>query len=314
MNIFVAGATGVIGRRVIPRLVRAGHDVHAVARRTEAVASLRANGVVPVAVDLFDPVAVRRAVAASRADAVVNLATSIPPMRESWRRTAWRANDRLRTVASAHLVDAATAAGVQVFVQESVAFLYGDHADLWITEDAPLADTWFTPAVRAAEHHTSRFAEGGAGVVLRFGGFMAPEAEATVALLRAARRGILLEPGARRGYFPWVDVEDAAAAVESALTWRSGTYHVVDDAQMTRLQKSRVLATAVGRRRPLMILPEVLTYLAGGAGATARRSMRVSNAAARAAGWTPSRADPLARWKRLAAGVLADEERLLQPT
>jgi nucleoside-diphosphate-sugar epimerase len=163
----------------------------------------------------------------------------------------------------------------------------------------------FTPAVCAAEANAARFVSGnhGHGVVLRFGGFMSAESEFTRTLIEHARRGTLYDPGPRHGYFPWVVVDDAAVAVVQALEIPSGTYNVVDDAQMTRDEKAEVLARAVGRDRPLRRLPTIVTRLAGDAGASARRSMRVSNARLRDLGWTPVPRQPVDLWSSLASAT-----------
>lgn len=109
MRIFLAGATGVIGARLVPLLVSAGHDVTGVARTEPKRRRMEQLGAAPVSVDLFDPLAVRRAVAGH--EAVINMATSIPPSSKALLPGAWRANDRIRTVASANLAEAAQAAG-----------------------------------------------------------------------------------------------------------------------------------------------------------------------------------------------------------
>src|SRR5437867_11629912 len=109
MKVFVAGATGVLGRPTVRALVGAGHEVRGTARRPEKAELLRSLGADPVEVDLFDSDAVRAAVAGT--EAVLHFATKIPPiMRMRWK-GAWRENDRLRTLASRYLVDAAVAAG-----------------------------------------------------------------------------------------------------------------------------------------------------------------------------------------------------------
>src|SRR5947208_16962029 len=129
MRAFVAGATGVLGRPTVRALVNAGHQVRGTARGPEKAEMLRSLGAEPVAVDLFDPDAVRAAVAGS--EAVLHFATKIPPiMRMSWR-AAWRENDRLRSIASKHLVDATLVTGAPPFVYQSITFLSRDHGDMW---------------------------------------------------------------------------------------------------------------------------------------------------------------------------------------
>src|ERR671932_756223 len=101
MQIFVTGATGVIGRRVVPLLLAAGHQVTAVARTPEKSAALERMGAAAVLLDLFAAEAVRRAVAGHQV--VINLATHIPPSTRMFLPGAWRANDRIRRGASAIL-------------------------------------------------------------------------------------------------------------------------------------------------------------------------------------------------------------------
>jgi nucleoside-diphosphate-sugar epimerase len=113
MNVLVTGATGVIGHQAVPRLLQAGHDVAGVARSDAGAGWLRAVGATPVQVDLLDPAMVRAAVA----NAMVHLATAIPPLARMRRPGAWQTNDRLRTHATRNLVDAAIAADAEVFVR-----------------------------------------------------------------------------------------------------------------------------------------------------------------------------------------------------
>jgi len=127
MKVFVAGATGVLGRPTVRALVEDGHAVRGTARGPEKADLLRSLGAEPVEVDLFDPDALRAGIAGS--EGVLHFATKIPPiMRMRWK-GAWRENDRLRTLASRHLVDAAINSGAQVFVYESITFIYGEHGD-----------------------------------------------------------------------------------------------------------------------------------------------------------------------------------------
>jgi len=285
MRVFVAGATGVLGRRAVARLVAAGHQVTGVARSPEKAALLESLGARPVAVDLFDADAVRGAVA--QHDAVVNLATKIPPVAQMAHTSAWAENERIRREASANLVDGAIAAGATVFVQESLAFLYGEHGDAWLdAASTPWTPSTFSGSMQAAEENVERFrAHGGRGVVLRFGRFYAPESDQTIATIRAARRGLILDVGAADSYAPMIHADDAATAVVAALDAPGGTYDIVDDEPLTRAQQSAGLAAAVGRRRlwraPKWAAPKMSSFLAA--------SQRVSNRAFReATTWRPT--------------------------
>jgi nucleoside-diphosphate-sugar epimerase len=282
MRVFVAGSTGVIGRRAVAALVAAGHEVTAVVRSPAKAEHARSLGATPVEVSIFDPDALRAAAAGH--DAVCNLATHIPPMAKAATASAWAENNRIRSEASRYLADAARAVGASVYVQESIAFLYGEHgSDVIDAERTPIQDTRFTESVRAAEAACARFAEsGGRGVVLRFGIFVAPDSDQTVTVMRAARRGLAIEPGRPDGYFPAIDAGDAAAAVVAALDAPSGTYDVVDDESLTREEARAALAAAVGRRR-LLAMPSAKKVVGPLAD-----SQRVSNARFKAVtNWSP---------------------------
>jgi len=131
LRIFVAGGTGVLGRRVVPTLVGAGHRVSVASRSIQGDARLVAWGASPVTVDLYDPDDVRRAV--GHQDVVINLATHVPPsttkMLLPW---SWRENDRVRREVSSNLAEAARAGGADCFIQESYAPIYEDAGDQWI--------------------------------------------------------------------------------------------------------------------------------------------------------------------------------------
>jgi nucleoside-diphosphate-sugar epimerase len=283
MRVFVAGATGVLGRRAVAALVGAGHEVTAVARSAAKAELVRTLGATPVEVSLFDRDALRAAVAGH--DAVCNLATHIPKLTRAADPRAWDENTRIRTEASRNLVDAALAAGATTYVQESIAFLYGAHGSDWVAADTtPITDSPFSEPVRAAEAETARFAAaGGRGVVLRFGAFVAPESHHTLATLRSARRGIGIEPGKPDDWFPAIDADDAATAVVAALDAPSGTYDVVDD-PIARRDARAALAAAVGRRK-LRTMPSpkrVVGPLADSQRVSSRRFREVT-------GWRPRR-------------------------
>src|SRR5690349_9910877 len=179
MRVFVAGATGVAGKRAVMRLVAAGHAVTAVSRSPEKDALITSLGAQPVRVSLFDAAELRAAVAGH--DAVVNLATKIPPMKQMANMKSWDENERIRTEASRNLADAAIAAGARVFVQESLAFLYGEHGDEWIdASTVAWSPSMFTDAMATAEANAARINEaGGRAVILRFGRFYAADSSHT---------------------------------------------------------------------------------------------------------------------------------------
>jgi nucleoside-diphosphate-sugar epimerase len=293
-TIFVAGATGVVGRRAVRLLVEAGHQVAGVARSDEKAALLESIGARPVRVDLFDAAAVKDAVAGVRSEVVVNLATHIPRAAKGALPGAWAENDRVRREVSRNLMDAALAAGASRYVQESITFGYADAGDRWITEADPYTRREYA-SVHVAEANAHRFTEaGGIGVVLRFGMFYDAGSHTVRDLVRGLSSGRLLLPGAAGAYASFVATDDAAAAVVAALDAPAGTYNVVDDEPLTRAEIARIASTAVGR--PVKLLPS----LVGRAMATKAeaeplsRSQRVSNAAFKGAtGWSPTHAPSL---------------------
>lgn len=288
MKIFVAGATGVLGRATIPRLVAAGHDVTGIARSADAARRLEAAGARAARVSLFDPSALEEAVAGH--DAVINLATAIPSGADATKSEAWAENNRVRSEGSTNLAAAARAAGATVYIQESIAFLYADHGQEWVPPDAELADSIWTDAVKVAEANAHAFADapaGRRGVVLRFGGFYTADSEHTRLLYKAASRGVSIDLGRHDGYFPAIHVDDAAAAVLAAVEAPTGTYDIVDSEPMDRRQQARVWSQVLNRT--VRRLPVWMSRFAGVAGPAGQRSMRVSNRRFRAAtGWEPA--------------------------
>ena len=283
MRVFVAGSTGVLGRRAVSALVAAGHQVTAAVRSPAKAALVRSLGATPVEVGIFDSDALRAAVAGH--DAVCNLATHIPPLARSADPRAWDENTRIRTEGSRNLVDAALAANAGVYVQESIAFVYGDHGDEVVdAASTPISDNRFAAPVHAAESEAQRFADGGGrSVVLRFGLFLAPDSEQMLTMARNARRGLSVYPGDPDAFLPSIHADDAATAVVAALAAPSGTYDVVDDEPLRRAELRAALAAAVGRRHlfPLRAPKAVVGPLGD--------SQRVSNQRFRAAtSWSPS--------------------------
>jgi nucleoside-diphosphate-sugar epimerase len=286
MQIFISGATGVIGRRVIPLLVAAGHQVTAIGRTPEKLAALERMGAAPVLLGLLATDAVRRAVAGHQV--VINLATHIPSSTRMFLPGAWRDNDRLRREASAILVDAAIAAGAGRFIQESFAPIYSDLGDRWIDERTPIRPARYNRTVVDAERSAERFSQsGGTGVVLRFAAFYGPDSGQTRDLLTFVRRGWAPIPGAADSYFSSVSHDDAATAVVAALGVRAGVYNVTDDEPLRRREFFGSLAEALGVAPP-KLPPMWMVPLFGSLGETLARSLRISNRKLRdETGWAP---------------------------
>ena len=301
MKIFVAGATGVLGRRAVARLVEAGHQVSGVARSADREVMLRGLGARPVEVDIFDADALRQAVAGQ--DVVCNLATHIPPTTRMAMPGAWAENDRIRSVGSRNLVDAARAAGADRFVQESIGFLYKDAGDDWIDETFPIDPVANLRSAVDAEANAGRFAESGApGVVLRFAAFYGPDSESTLSTIRLARRRIAAGAG-RHGYFSSISTDDAASAVVASLDAPGGVYNVGDDEPVRREEYFAALAGALGVKAP-RIPPAGLAKLAGARAQVLTRSQRLSNRRlVEATGWKPEHSSVREGWRAVVAAV-----------
>ncbi len=287
MKIFVTGATGVVGRRAVPLLVQAGHEVTAVARTPEKAAAMERAGALPARVDLFDADGVRRAVAGH--EAVINLATHIPRstvrMLLPW---SWHENDRIRREASAILVDAALAAGVSRFVQESFAPMYPDCGGEWVDEAVPPHPARYNLSTLDAERSAARFtAAGRTGVVLRYAGFYGPDASHIPDFIRFTRRGMSALPGSPDAYFSSVTHDDAASAAVAALGVEAGIYNVGDDEPLRRSEFVAVVAAGEGVPAPRP-QPAWMGRMMGSLGALLSRSVRLSNRKFReASGWAP---------------------------
>src|SRR5829696_1776587 len=292
-RVFLTGATGVIGRRVAPELVRLGHRVTAVGRSRAKREQLAAAGADPIEIDLFDADAVRRAVAGH--SVVINLATHMPSSFGMLLPWAWRENDRVRRDGSASLASAAIDVGASRFVQESFAPIYEDAGERWITEEFPVRPAPYNRTVLDAERSARRITErGGIGIVLRFAGFYGAD-HLLREMIGVVRRGWAPLPGPSSAYWSSVSHDDAAAAVMAALAVPAGTYNVCDDEPLTRAEWSAALAAAIGAAPP-RAMPAWLTKLGGSTMALLSRSQRMSNGAlASASGWAP-------RWKSAREG------------
>lgn len=298
MRIFVAGSTGVVGRRLIPLLVEAGAEVTGVARSREKEKQLERQGATPARVSLFDPAAVEAAVRGH--DIVINIATKIPSGMRLFAPGSFNENIRIRTEASQNLALAAITARARRFIQESFAPAYPDRDDSWIDEEVPIEPAKYISSVMNAESAAAEFTRsGGAGVVLRFSMFYGPDSSLTLDMLRAMRNGFAPTFGGGRAYMSSIYTDDAASAVFAALSVPAGVYNVTDDVPMRRREAFDLLAKAMGVRSP-RIMPRWVSRTFGSVGDTLGRSHRISNARFRnASGWAPKVPSLREGWPRL---------------
>jgi nucleoside-diphosphate-sugar epimerase len=305
MKIFVAGGTGVLGRASLKALVEAGHQVRATARTEEKAELVRNLGAEPVQADLYDPKEVRLAVAGS--EAILRLTTKIPPIAKMRNRAAWQETNLLRTEGARILVDAGIAEGVQVYVHESIVFVYADGGSQWITEDAP-TDDGESEVLRSAldgEKEAARFSEsGGRGIVLRFGGFYGVESSMTVDMISMIRRRLLVQPGPGSHYISSIYIPDAGSAVLASLKVPAGTYNVVDENPLSFKEYLHTLADSVNVPKPFRFPGALGKATFGGVWNYLSRSQRVSNARfKKASGWKPTVPSVADGWPLVAAAL-----------
>ncbi len=304
MTVFVTGATGVLGRPVVRSLIAGGQAVRALARSERNVTELEEAGAVPVRADLFDAWSLSDAIAGC--DAILHLATRIPPSSEMRRRAAWAENDRIRREGTRALVDAALAGGeVTTFVYPSVAFVYAHSGDRWI-DSANGAIQPDHPVCSTVEAEVARFAmagEGRRGISLRLGAFYGPASPDSRQALAMAKKGLALPIAPTDAYKSLIWIDDAASAVVSAQERApSGVFDVAEDEPFTQGDAALALASAVGRggltRLPRWMLRfavdrPVRELLA--------RSQRVRNDRFKqATGWRPEVPNQAEGWRRIA--------------
>jgi len=307
MRVFVAGGTGTLGRPTVRLLVAAGHEVRGLARTPDREAAIRALGAEPVVGDLFDMREMTAALAGC--EAVMHLATRIPPLAQMRKLANWRDNDRLRSQGASVLVSAALAAKARIYVQESITFLYQSLGDTQIFETAPIDAPQPLASARDAERETARFtARGGQGVVLRFGTFYGAEAASTVATVGLARRRLFPVLGPGDNYMSSIHVDDAAAATVAALQAPAGIYNVVDDEPVPMRDYVAALTEAFGFKRARHLPLWLARVMFGPSVEAFTRSQRVNNTMFKAVtSWTPHHASVRQGWRAVATAMRGEK-------
>ena len=299
MRIFIAGATGAVGRRLVPLLVSGGHQVTGMTRSPGKAAWLRAAGAEPVVADALDRDDVLRVVTAARPEVVVHQLTDLSGMTNLRKFDAgFAATNRLRTEGTGHLLAAARAAGARRLVAQSFAgWPFARVGGPVKTEDDPLdpdppAGLRRTlDAIRQLEAAVVG-AEGIEGLVLRYGGFYGPGTSAGEGgyVLDELRRRRFPIVGAGTGVWSFVHIDDAAAATVAAVERGApGIYQIVDDDPAPVAEWLPALAAAAGARPPRRVPVWAARLLAGEHGVVLMTEARgASNTKAkRELGWRP---------------------------
>jgi nucleoside-diphosphate-sugar epimerase len=296
VRVFLAGATGVIGRQLVPLLLAHGHQVTGTTRSPERARELDAAGAQGVVLDALDRDAVAAAVADARPDAVIHQLTALPARIDPRKiERDFVLNDRLRSEGTRILVDAARAAGARRVVAQSIAFAYQPgppgtihrEGDPLVTE-APKSFARSAEALRVLEGTVL----GADGVVLRYGYFYGPGSSisSSGSVGHDVRRRRMPIVGRGDGVWSFIHVADAAEATVSALSDDArGVYNVVDDEPAPVRDWLPVLASALQAPKPMRVPAPIARLVAGSYGvATMTRGQGASNALARSQlGWTP---------------------------
>ena len=290
MRVFVAGASGAIGTRLVPQLIDAGHEVIGTHTSPASGERLRALGAKPVALDLLDAGAVRTAVLEVAPDAIVHQVTALANARfgRSFDRTFAQTN-RLRTEGTDNLLAAAREAGVSRFVaQSNVTFRYAREGGMVKSEDDPPETKPVKGAVEsmAAMNYLDDAVVAAGGIALRFGIFYGAANDGLIEPVRKRRYPIVGDGG---GFTSWIHLDDAAAATLLALEHdRPAIYNIVDDEPAPAREWLPVLAHALGAKPPRHVPVWLARLLAGEPGVVIGTEARgASNAKAkRELGWT----------------------------
>jgi nucleoside-diphosphate-sugar epimerase len=297
MRVFLAGGSGVIGRRLVPQLVAAGHQVAATTRSTAKAAVLQSQGASPVVVDALDAHALSKAVTDFRPEAVMSQLTDLP-QRYNPRKLGpfYERTSRLRVEATRTLLAAAREAGAQRFVYQSIAFMYAATGPAALPEDAGLAldaPEPFGSAARATVEgeRLALSADGITGVVLRYGQLYGPGTYfgQDGDFARQARQRMLPIVGNGGGVFSFVHVDDASSAAVVALEHGEGVYNIVDDDPATARDWIPSFCRDIRAPAPMHVPGWLVALLAGRfAASTLQEGRGASNAKAkRELGWAP---------------------------
>ncbi len=271
MRIAVVGATGVLGRHVVPRLIERGHDVRPIVRSDEQLQHFRQLGIDAGHGDILDPGSLERALRGC--EGALHLATAIPPPGPA---PNWTLNDRIRREGTANLMAACQSAGVQRYVQQSIAHLVADGTASVLDEMAPVRPTTVTASAADMEALVAKSTLD--WIILRGGLFYGPGTGRDDTWRWLARAGELRLPGDGSEYISLVHVSDMAEAVALSVTTDSSSrlLSVVDDEPVTYATLFHHIATLEHGPEPQSGGPLTLP------------SFRVTNARARASlGWVP---------------------------
>jgi nucleoside-diphosphate-sugar epimerase len=290
MRVFVAGASGAIGTRLVPQLIDRGHEVIGTFRSPANADRIRTLGAQPLALDLLDAPAVRQAVLDTRPDAIVHQATALAHANFSRRLdTTFAQTNRLRTEGTDALLAAAREAGVHRFIAQSFAsYRYARQGGMVKTEEDPLDPTPVAGAgeTNAAMRYLDQAVTEAGGIALRYGGFYGAANDGLVGPVRKRQFPII---GNGEGVSSFIHLDDAAAATVLALDHdQAGIYNIVDDEPAPLREWLPVLASVLGAKPPRHFPAWLARLIAGEGGVMMGTQSRGASSAKakRELGWT----------------------------
>ncbi|MDB5083201.1 MAG: NAD-dependent epimerase/dehydratase family protein [Bacilli bacterium] len=247
MRVFIAGASGVLGRDVIPLLRNQGHDVIALVRNQEAAALVRGFGAEPLMVDLLELDSFQQLV--PKCDVVMHLATKIPLSPKG--PADWQTNDLIRTKGTEHLLEVARKSHATYYVQQSIVFPYGDHGDQWITEEVPFSSSLAAQLYSAVEMEQKVRSQSEIPyVILRGGSFYGQGTGTPEQWIDRAKMGQLQVQGNGQHFVSLIHVLDMARAIVAAVNKQpfNRIYNVVDDEPVRQRELFEYISSEFGER------------------------------------------------------------------
>ncbi len=297
MRVFLAGASGVIGRSLVPKLVAAGHEVTGTTRNEGSAEAIRASGAEAAICDALDAAAVEDVVIDANPEVIVSELTSLPKDYDL-RTIDYEPTNRLRVEGGRNLLSAGRKVGAGRYITQSIAFVYEPEGD-WVKDEE--ARTWVEAPGRFASgleatltsEREALEADGMEGLVLRYGQFYGPDTyfDRGGSISEQVRKRRFPQVGSGSGVFSFIHVDDAAdATVASIERGAAGIYNVVDDEPAPISDWLPVFADAIGAKHPMRVPPFLARLFGGKAAVVMTTQLRgASNAKAkRELGWQPA--------------------------
>lgn len=289
MKVFITGATGIIGKRIVQQLRNLNYEVVGLARSESNVAQLQALGAIPRRGDLFQ---VDQLIDITKdCDAILHMATKIP-LKTVPKAKDWKMNDRIRTEGTRNLITAAEHNGIQPFIQQSVIFTYGDQGGAAVYSHTPLPDQVPDNMLSNVEmenmlieHPSLHY------IILRFGFFYSADSAQTQSMLQMVKKGFFPIIGKGQNYLNMIHADDAASAavhaLRHAIELKRSIFNITDFSPISLQEMITAMATATKGRKPWRI-PKGLARIMMGKAATSFMTASAKIQPAQHFGdWTP---------------------------